>query len=69
MQLAPIVFALIVGWVTGDENLPPTFVDWLEARNTVGVRAPVSADCVVVGRTFKLRQVVLERSEVDRAEP
>jgi hypothetical protein len=67
METRPIVFALILGWVTGQENLTPSFVDWLETREAKPLEARV-AQCSALGVDFELRQAVLDFSPVRRAE-
>jgi len=65
----PVVFALILGWVAGNEQLPPNLVDWLTARETIGHRSVASADCSVLGADFELRQVLLDGTDVSGAKP
>ena len=69
MQAAPIVFALVLGWVTGNEHLPPSLVNWLTARETIGVRSLSSASCSVEGNQFVLRQVLIDEKSVSSTEP
>jgi hypothetical protein len=64
VDVKPVVFAALLGWISGDEHLPPTFVDWL----TVG-RAPIgesaNAECRVLDQDFILRQVRLDLTPVE----
>ena len=69
MQTAPIVFALVLGWVTGHEHLPPDLVDWLTARETLNHDQVAVASCTVQGTDFKLRQVLLNDGSVGIALP
>lgn len=62
MDVKPVVFALILGWVTGSSELPPTFISWLETRETLGQRATV-ASCTADGVDFDLKQVYLDISQ------
>jgi|KBSMisStaDraftv2_1062788.scaffolds.fasta_scaffold193072_4 hypothetical protein len=67
MDPRPIVFAVVLGWVTGHENLPPTFVDWLAAGQAKTLVSR-SADCTAVGVDFVLRQPNLDFVPVPQAE-
>jgi hypothetical protein len=69
MNAGPVVFALVLGWVAGNEQLPPSLVDWLTARETIGQRSVATADCSVLGVDFKLRQVLLDGADVQEAKP
>lgn len=69
MKTAPIVFALILGWVTGDEHLPADLTNWLTARETIGITRVGSADCTYAGSQFVLRQVLIDQGSVGTAEP
>lgn len=69
MDARPIIYALILGWVTGKEELPPTFANWAIARNTLNARDVESADCSYMGTDFELRQVLLQDRKVVGTEP
>lgn len=68
MQLGPIVFAVILGYVVGDEHLPPSFIDWLGAGET-RPSSTIAADCTALGVNFKLVQPTLDLERVHVAEP
>jgi hypothetical protein len=68
MQAGPVVFALILGWISGDAEVPVSLTSWLTARETVGRRVD-DASCVLGNTNFTLRQVVLESSQVWGTKP
>jgi hypothetical protein len=67
MDARPVVFALVLGWVTGNEQLPPEFVNWLQTRDAQS-SVRLAADCTALGVDFKLRQPNLDFVPVPRAE-
>lgn len=64
MDARPVVFALVLGWIGRDAGTPPTLVDWLTAREHIPSSSVVSADCIVGGDAFELRQVLLDTKAV-----
>jgi hypothetical protein len=55
MDARPIVFALVLGWVAGKEQLPGDFISWLEADQAKSF-INRTADCTALGVDFKLVQ-------------
>jgi hypothetical protein len=68
MDPRPVVFALILGWISGDEKLPADFSQWLTARETIGNRV-APASCSFNQVDFVLKQVVLDQIPVSTAQP
>lgn len=59
MDTKAVVFALVIGWLTGSQPLTPSLLDWLTAREVVGRKAqPIS--CSLEGTEFVIRQVLLD---------
>lgn len=63
MDARPVVFALVLGWVAGNEQLPPEFIHWLETREAQG-SVSATAQCTAFGVDFKLRQPNMDFVEV-----
>lgn len=59
MDTKTVVFALVLGWLAGDQGVPPTLVDWLTTRETIGKTAG-AATCTLAENVFELRQVLLD---------
>jgi hypothetical protein len=68
MDLKPVVFAVVLGWIGGDKELSPMLLDWLTtggAGKDVGV---ITCGNGVVN-DFVLRQVRLDSTPVELAQP
>jgi hypothetical protein len=68
MDLKPVVFALILGWVTGDEQLNPALLQWLQTGRTPADSRRITCADPVVG-DLVLHQVRLDNEPVRFAEP
>jgi hypothetical protein len=64
MDLKPVVFAVILGWIAGDKELSPGIVDWLTAGRTGETGLTVRCQSDVLD-DFVLRQVRLDSTPVD----
>ena len=62
MDVKPVVFALVIGWIAGQSGVPPNLADWLTARETIG-RTVGKADCTLDGTPFSLSQVLIQAPE------
>ena len=67
MDGRPVVFALILGWISGHEQLSPLLSDWLTTRDARQLDTSLVV-CRMSGVDFELRQVLLDLAPVSGTE-
>jgi hypothetical protein len=68
MDVKPVVFAVVLGWISGDEQLLPAFSEWVATGRTPAGVIP-EASCRIVDQDFVVRQVRLDLSPVEITKP